>query len=267
MSIDAEVARLDAVIAANDTADTPHARWKAADALFKKADLVEERVGSDAALPLYEDVVRRLDGATDEGPRELLICALANLRLIHERADRTRDNRAVAERIIDQQFQDPPEEAIEAVVDVALHLSRLLLAAGEDDRARELLERVVERFGRPEVPNHILYRCAANTGIAGLLAFQGKVEEGIRLYERVITEIEGCTGQGAEAVLAEALAGQAVYLYRSSRFAEAEARCKRLLARFREHPDEEIAIAVREAQEILDRSRRRRTSPSRSRRR
>lgn len=267
MSIDAEVARLDAVIAANDTADTPHARWKAADALFEKADLVEERVGSEAALPLYEDVVRRLEGATDEGPRELLICALANVRLIHERADRTGDSRAVAERIIDQHFQDPPEGAIDVVVDVALHLSRLLLAADETDRALELLERIVERFGRPDVPDHVLYRCAADTGIAGQLALQGEVDEGIRLYDRVIAEIEDCTGPGAELVLARALAGQAVYLYCSSRFAEAEARCKQLLARFREHPNEEIATDVREAQEILERSRRRRTRASRSRRR
>ena len=50
--------------------------------------------------------------------------------------------------------------------------------------------------------------------------------------------------------------GQAVYLYRSRRFPEAEARCKQLVARFRGHPDEEIATDVLEAQEILERSRR-----------
>lgn len=263
----AEIARLDEMIAENDAARTPHAEWKAADALFEKAAIVEDRYGPDAALPLYEEVTRRMHGATEAGPRELLLIALHRIAAIHENANRKQHSRTIAEAIIADHFQDAPDEAIDVVVDSALRLSRLLQDADEDDRALELMQRIVERYGGPDVPDHVLYRCAANAGIASLVAFNGNVEEGVRLYETVIDELRPCVELAEEIVLANALRTQAHYLHNMGRLADGDQRCNELLARFNNYSDPKILDEVEEARQMLNRSRRRQGRSFRLRRR
>ena len=94
-----ELARLAEQIAEDDARDGPDAEWRAAGAVYKKADLIEWQIGGDAALPVYEDVVRRLPHRVDPGPRALLIgaCAIAVLR---DRADRDSECRAAAKAMV-----------------------------------------------------------------------------------------------------------------------------------------------------------------------
>jgi len=71
MDFEREIARLDAVIADNNAQDGPLATWRAADAVVEKADLIDRRDSVAAAIPLYEEAVRRLHGSVDAGPLAL----------------------------------------------------------------------------------------------------------------------------------------------------------------------------------------------------
>ena len=136
------LAPLDEKIAENDAQDTPNARWRAADAVYEKAELIERRDGEEAALPLYADVVRRLQGCSEPGPRGLLISALNAVAVIHDCQGRETESRAVAEALVDEHFDDAPIEAGEAVANATILLAWHLRRAGEGDRVPELMERV-----------------------------------------------------------------------------------------------------------------------------
>jgi hypothetical protein len=97
-----ELARLDEKIAENDALDTPNARWRAAYAVFEKARLVERCDGAEAALHLYADVVRRLEGCSEAGQRALLISALNAVAVIHDSHGREAESRAGTLRPLDR---------------------------------------------------------------------------------------------------------------------------------------------------------------------
>jgi tetratricopeptide (TPR) repeat protein len=245
----AELERLDAVIAENDALSTPKARWRAADALYQKAELVESRDGPEAALRLYADVARRLEGVQDPGPREMLICALQVVADLHDDLGNAAESRSVAEALIRDHFEDPPAEAVGVVVSAALLLGKLRAEAGEHDRAVELLDGLIERYGEAAGPMRVAM-ANKNAGLA--LGSAGRLDDSIVRYGRAIELLSDPEDLRARQLLADAMARQAYYLYEVERPEDAASRCRELIDRFAAELDPEIADSVAWAREMLD---------------
>lgn len=248
----AELGRLDEKIAENDAQGTPGAQWRAADAMYDKAELIERREGDEAALPVYAEVVRRLDGRAETGPRALFIGALNAVAVIHHCHDRGEQSRVAAETLVQGHFEDAPLQAAEAVANATLLLSRLRHQAGEGDQAVALLERLIDRYGQPEIPGHRRTSAVANARVAYFLGQAGRLDEGIRRYDSVIRELGWPVELEFRRVLARALAEKAYLLSEKSSLGERDAICKLLLERFDSAEDPEIAEHLRWAQVVLD---------------
>ena len=104
----AELARLDEKIANNDALTTANARWRAAYAVYEKAELIERLGRADAALVLYGEVVQRMQGCREPGPRELLMCAMNDIASIHHNHGRNAESRYVAEALVKENFDVAP---------------------------------------------------------------------------------------------------------------------------------------------------------------
>jgi tetratricopeptide (TPR) repeat protein len=253
MSEHAELAQLEAVIAENDALDTPVARWRAADAVERKAAIIEERDGPEAALPVYEDVVRRLDGCADPGPRKLLIYALNVVADLHDDLGNAAESQAVAEGLIRDHFEDPPAEAIDVIVSAALLLGKLRAEAGEHDRAVELFDRLIDRYGEAAGPMRVA-KANKNAGLA--LGSAGRFEESVVRYGRVIELLADSEDAQARQLLADSMARQAYYRFEAQRPDEAASRCRELIDRFAAEADPAIADSVAWAREMLDHEKR-----------
>lgn len=248
----AELARLDERIAANDAQGTPNAEWRAADAVYHKAKLIRRLEGDDAALPLYADVVRRLEGRLEPGGRELLICALNSVAVVHHCHGRAAQSRAAAEALVDGHLDDGPLEAAEAVANATLLLSRLRSEAGEFEKALDLLERLIGRYGQPGVPDHRRTSAFANAEAASILGEAGRFDEGLRRWDRVIEELGDPVELELQRVLAEALTEKALLLNEKNLPGDRDAVCRLVLERFDGAEDPEIAEHVRWARMVLD---------------
>jgi tetratricopeptide (TPR) repeat protein len=253
---DAELASLDAIIVESDGRDDPTARWDAAEALYSKAEIIDRRDGPAAALEVYHEVARRLEGVRDDAPRELRLCALHDVAMIYQQLGYKAESQKVAEELLSEFFEDPPSEGSGEVVSGAVLLAELLSDAGEYDRTLELLERVIDRYGQPGVPNHHWIAASANASIAGVLAASGRVEEGIRRFEWVIQALGEPTEDVPRRILANAMGKQAQLLYDTNRPKIADARCRQIVQRFADDEHPEIADQVDWARASLDYSKR-----------
>jgi tetratricopeptide (TPR) repeat protein len=259
MSADPQLGRLDALVAAQDREDSPTARWIAADALYKKAEIIEERDGPAVAAALYADVARRLEGAHEPKSRQLLIWALNDLANIYNDLGEKLRSREVAQTLVADHFDDPPAEAVDVLVSATLLLVELVFEAGEPEGALELLDRLAERYGRPGRANHRLTAAAAEASAAGILGASGRRDEGIRRYERVIEDLGDATDDDARRILACSMGLQAQFMYESGRIEDGDARCRRLIERFdADDPEPEVAGQVAWARQMLEHSNRHR---------
>lgn len=240
----AEFDRFDAVVADNDTQQGSGAVWRAANAVYEKAELVERLDGADAALDLYADVVRRLRGCREPGPRELLACAMNNIASIHHESGRDRESRVVAEDLVHEHFDEPPRHAIPVVVDGALLLGRLLNEAGEHEQALLLYDRIVDQYGQRGVPDAHRTAAAANSSAAWALGSAGRLDEAIQRYGIVIGEIDDTTEPVLRRILAGAMVRRAHLLREKGRVAESDAVCDEVVRRFAGDDNPEIADHV-----------------------
>jgi len=248
----AELARLEDVIADNDARVGAIARWRAADAVYKKAEIVERLEGADAAVALYADVVQRLDGAREAGPRELLICAMYVVAVTHHQQGREAQSRSAAEALVSDHFDDAPSEATEAVANAALLLTELRSDAGDYEQSLALLERVIERYGQPEASDYRRIAAVANTRAATVLGELGRSEEGVRRLESVIAELGDPVEPALRLALLDALIQHANLLIDMDLPVERNTVCKEIVERFAASDDPEIAQHVAWAQMLLD---------------
>lgn len=239
-----QLARFDEIVAENDARESPNAKWRAANAVYEKAELVESLDGGDAAIGLYADVVRRLEGCRESGPRELLICAMNSVASLHHQQGRDRESRSAAEALVQDHFDDAPPEAAAAVVDGALLLGRLLNNAGEHAQALELYERVVERYGRSGVPDHHLTAAAATSSAAWVVGTAGRLDEAIKRYDHVIEEIGDTVDPVLRRILAGAMVHKAHFLRDENRLAQSDSVCREVVRRFDSDDNPEIAEHV-----------------------
>lgn len=264
MNDNERLAELDNIVAKNDASDEPFARWRAADAVYRKARIIERRHGGESSLATYAEVVRRLEGSRDPGPHELLISALNDIANIHDDLGQLAESRAVAEALVDDHFADPPEGAIDNVVSASLLLATLVDDAGDRQKAIELLERLLERYGQPEVSQRFVPIAIANRNLGWMLGSSGRLKESITRYGRAIDLLRDCRDSRAARKLADSMARQAYYMYEANRSEEAGARCRELLDRFGTAQDPEIADSVAWAREMQNHEER--YGPKRSRR-
>jgi hypothetical protein len=131
-----------------------------------------------------------------------------------------------------------------------------LADAGEYDRTLDLLERVIDRYGQPGVPDHRVIKAAADSSAAGILAASGRVEEGIRRFEWVIQALGEPTEEVPRRILANAMGKQAQLLYDTNRPKIADTRCRHIVQRFADDEHPEIADQVDWARASLDYSKR-----------
>jgi tetratricopeptide (TPR) repeat protein len=250
----AELARLQDVIADNDVRDGAIARWRAANAVYDKADIVERLDGADAALTLYADVVQRLEGSREAGPRELLICAMNVVAVTHHQQGRSADSRSAAEALVSDHFDDAPTEATEALANGTLLLAELRSEAGEHEQALELLERLIERYGGPGAPDHRRTAAVANTRAASILGQLGSSEQGVRRFKSVIAELGDPVEPALRLALLDALIQHANLLIDMDLPLDRNAVCTEIVERFSGCDDPEIVKHVAWAQMLLDSS-------------
>jgi tetratricopeptide (TPR) repeat protein len=248
----AELARLDEVIAKNDASDGSNARWRAAHAVHKKAKLIERMDGGDAALALYADVIQRLEGCREPGPRELLIVAMNDVAVIHHKHGRDAQSRSAAKALVKAHFDDAPSEATDVVVNGTLLLARLLGEAGEYEQALELIERLIEHYAYPGAPNQQFTVAVANSEAAWVLGEAGRLEEGIRRCDAVIRSLGDPVDVALRSVLLDALVKQANLLSDNDLPEDRNAVCEEIVKRFAGSEDAEIAKNVTWAQMVLD---------------
>jgi tetratricopeptide (TPR) repeat protein len=250
-----EVARFERVVAESDARGGPDDRWRAAHGVFAMAELLEPLEGADAVIPLYEEVVERLEGAVEPGPRDLYIAAMGNLVAILHEQGRDEESRSLAETLVAEHFDDPPPRSLEAVLNAAFQLAELLGLAGELEPALALLERV--RGANP--PDGLLRRrtaAGADSTSAWIHIMAGRPDEALRLYREVIAEL-GDPGEPAlRWSLARAMVGEAHALDRTGRFADRDAVCRAVVDRFHADEDPAIAVHVESARALLGGSRR-----------
>ena len=204
-----ELALLEAKIRHHDAAGGPDAAWRAADAVFDKARLIERRDGDDAALPLYREVVRRLEDREDPGPRGLALLALDTIAVLHGRQGREAECREALESLVGSHLDDAPLGAAEVVVDATLELSVRLKKDGEYKQAIELLERLIARFGAPEAPDAPLTRARATAEIVQTLLRANRFDETLARADRLIEMVEDSEAPDLRGLIAEAMAAKA----------------------------------------------------------
>ncbi len=236
-----ELARLERVVTENDAQDSPDAAWRAAQAVFEQAELVEPCEGVDAALRLYGEVVRRLEGHREPGPRELLICAMNNIATILHEQGRDQESRSVAAALVGAHFDDPPPPALAVVLDGALLLADLLADAGEHDAALDLLERVSGRARAVDGTGDRLTAAAAASSTARVLDDAGRSEQALQKYEEVVLELGAASDPILRQILARTMARRASLLNREGRFAERDALCRAIVDRFDPGEGPEVA--------------------------
>lgn len=249
---EADVAALDAIVIESDLQGGTDAQWAAADALYKKAEIVERRDGPRAAVDLYTEVARRLDGVREPGPRELLMCALHDAANIHHDLGHMVESRSAAERLVADHFDAPPDDTVDVLVSATLLLATLRHDAGEPDRALELLEDLLERYGQPGAPDHELTAAAADASAAWIIGNLGRADEGIRRYDRVIAALGRPADEIRRTILARSLGRQGKLLYDAGRPSEGKARLDELIERFADDATAEIAEQVEWARETLE---------------
>jgi len=249
---DDEIARLDKAIAAHGSDRTPDDRWRAADAVLQKAELVEDRDGEEASVPLYEEAVRRLELCAGEEPRGALIQVLNTLAVIHHAHGRGAQARAAAQGVVDSHLDDGPLRAGRSVASATLIYSQMRFGTDEADAAIALLRRVLGRYGGPDAYGHRQTAAMMNKEIAWRLGQSGRLDEGMRHYESVIESLDGATDPYCRELLAGALAGKAWLLNQQSRYDERDELCRLVVERFDRAESAEIADHVEWSQTTLD---------------
>ena len=247
MSDQAEIDRLEEVIAAGDAEGGALGRWRAADALESKAAIVHERDGAAAALPLHAEVVSRLEGLTDPDAREMRICEMYIVAETLSELGRPVESRQLAERILDEYFEDPPENAEDVVIDAAILLADLLNQSDGPRAAVAVLDRLVRRYGANPVT-----AAMALANAALYLGDSGAFGEAIERQDRVIALLSGHVEDRPRRMLSRAMTMQGYYLYKAGETAPGRARCIEVLERFGGDPDPQIGEMVASAREMLE---------------
>jgi tetratricopeptide (TPR) repeat protein len=152
--------------------------------------------------------------------------------------------RALAEALVAEHFADAPEGEEFVVADAAILLARLRHDAGETESALELLGGVVAHFGRHGVEDHVLTTARARLVAGDLLEESGRSQEAIAAYARAAQALEDPEDAMERRLLCHAFVCEAHALYRSGRSAEADDRCRALVARFEDDDDHEVAEQV-----------------------
>ncbi len=219
---------------------TPDRTWEAAKAVYDRAVVTEDTHELETALELYVDVTHRMAGATTDGPRELLICALNDVALMSETLGRLPEARQAAEEILSGHFDDPPTATgALAITSAGMIELRLLKIAGEWDAGVALAERLVERYGQPSCPQGTWTAVMAGGNGAWMLAQTGNHEEAVRRYDRALARLHEPVPPELERVLAGILVGKAESLDRLGRFEQRNALCSSVVERFASTDDAE----------------------------
>lgn len=265
---------------ASDNAGQPSERVSVAEALAERAWHVEEADGPAAALGLYEEVVELVRDGNDARTTSLRIWALDALSQTHAALGNVAESRAAASEVVDKYFDDPPADALETVPFAVFRLAALWADAGETVEAIALLRRLIERYGRPGVPDYRLTAAVAHANVGRILDAQGDHEDEVRRERQAVIELLGKPGdEDAQALvdetgepmarlaLAEALAAEAHVLHTEHRHEDADARLRELVDRFASATDGEIQEFVTWANDALSNSPRpRKRGPLRRRR-
>ena len=234
---DPELDRLDAVIAEHEARDTPADRGAAAEALLAKADHLSDREGDAIAFPLYEQVVRRLEGASDAESRATLLYALNAIAHIHRDAGRVAECRLVAGAAVEGHLDQAPREARAAVGNLGLLLANLYMEAGEIDQALALLDRLVGVLGDAASGAEAVTVAKASCNAGRILADRGRPADSAERYGRAVEVLMEPTDDEATLMLADALAHQAHQLYDAGQREQADECCREMLRRFRRATD------------------------------
>lgn len=232
--------------------DSTGADWRATAAMYKRAMSLEE-TGADAALPLYREVVKRLDGAAEPKPREMLICAMNDVALLQEDRGRSAEARKSAEALIRDHFDDPPSpDAGQAVVSAGMLLLRLLSDASEWQAAADLSDRLIARYGQVEGERGRWTTVMAGARGAWLHARLERYEEAVRRYDAVLHVIGQPVDPEFTGVFVGSLAGKAQALDQLGKYRERDAICARITRQFADSDDPEVAEHLAWAQLVLD---------------
>lgn len=249
--IDQQIARLDARIAWHDVDDTDHADWRWADDVWHKADLLEQRDGEAAALPLYQGIVERLASSTEPGAVALWIAAANSSAVILHHLERLAESESLAARVVDARFEDAPIWAELSIVNATLLLARLLDHRGDTPGSLVLIDRLLARYATPEWPGHRRTRAIAGVEAGAALDRAGQLDNGIERFTDAITAIGDSADLELRRILAEALAGKAYLLWVQNNNRERDATCRVLINRCADLTDPSTIARVGWAKNVL----------------
>lgn len=247
--------------------ETTPDRLAVAEALADKAWQVDQDVGPAAGLEPLHELVDLVRGAEDPASRALLIWGLNAISQAHADLGNIVESRSAALEIVDQHFDDPPAAALDVVPFAAFRLAAFLDDDGEDAQAIALLRRLIERYGRPGVPDNRLIAAVAHGSIGRILNDTGHREDARRELQTVIELLGDPDNEEAQALVAEsgerearlaladALATEAEFLYAEAHQDEGDARLRDLIDRFEGATEGKIREFVTWATNTLEESR------------
>jgi len=243
---------LDEVVAELDAQTTSEGRRRAAAALYERGLAVQDLHGDEAALPVYEGIVGRLEGSSAPEARVVYLDALNSVAVIRDRQGRHDEALAAATTLVDRHLDDAPLEAGLSVANAALLYTRLRYGPDERDAAIAVLERSLARYGDPEVPEHRYIAALADKEIAWHLGNAGRLNECVRRYDKVVDALDGTTDPDLRGLLAGSLASQAFFYGRRGDTGRHDELCRLLVERFNPGEGPEIADHVDWARQQID---------------
>ena len=249
----AELARLDQIVVESDARATPQAEWRAASATYDKAEVLLDRDGEEAALPCFEEVIRRLDHRTEAGPRMLLISAEIAVAKVHRTRGRRDESRAVLEAMVSRHLEDAPVGAAVPLTDATVLFAGHLHDEGERERASNLLKRLIDRYGRKDVPDRRYATAAARTWLANFLRDAGDLDAAIEQQDLAIAAIgDPDDDPYLRQLLARALVGKAYLIGAKGMLDSRDALCREVLRRFSRDRGPETVEHVKWARATLE---------------
>jgi tetratricopeptide (TPR) repeat protein len=182
--IDLAVEKLSEGVAASETA------LEIADLRWEKAELVEALYGADAAIELFEMIVRDMErvlaSSREADTLSMLICAQNAIAVTHKHAGRPEESARVASILVREHFASTPDDAVHAIANAVF---TVVGPSGPDmttAQTVELLDDLRRRYGSLDHDDGPRISAVAELDAGIAYEDAGELELAAARYDRVI---------------------------------------------------------------------------------
>lgn len=202
--LDAEIEHLDQQIREHDERATIADRCDAAELLWDKALLLEERAGPTAGIPVFREIVARLEGLRDPVANSIYVSALNSLAALLQVTEDNDGARRVAGQVVRDHLHTGPLEAGVAIANAVIIWTRFEWLFGDREKVVPVLEDTLARYGREPCPDPDWVQALLTLEIGKRKDERGEKSTAVALYRQVAERYARATDVRMRDVVGEA---------------------------------------------------------------